>query len=77
VCQYQPLLADFLPEVSRTEPASQNRERREYYFWSIKWRLTKIILHYANLLVEVSTTEKEANITPNPDIDVYMKVRHI
>ncbi|RDY03844.1 Pleiotropic drug resistance protein 1, partial [Mucuna pruriens] len=28
---------------------------------------------YVNLLAEVSRREKEANITPDPDIDVYMK----
>lgn len=39
--------------------------------------LTKIILHSADLLAEVSRREKEANIKPDPDIDVYMKVRHI
>jgi len=38
--------------------------------------LTKIILHSADLLAEVSRREKEANIKPDPDIDVYMKVRH-
>jgi len=29
---------------------------------------------YADLLAELSRREKEANIMPDPDIDVYMKV---
>lgn len=37
--------------------------------------LTKIISHSADLLAEVFRREKEANITPDPDTDVYMKVR--
>uniref|UniRef100_A0A0R0KQH1 ABC transporter domain-containing protein n=1 Tax=Glycine max TaxID=3847 RepID=A0A0R0KQH1_SOYBN len=35
--------------------------------------LTKIISHSADLLAEVFRREKEANITPDPDTDVYMK----
>ena len=33
--------------------------------------------HCADLLAEVSRREKEANIKPDPDIDVYMKVREV
>jgi len=29
---------------------------------------------YADLLAELSIREREANIMPDPDIDVYMKV---
>ena len=32
------------------------------------------MLNSADLLAELSRREKEANIKPDPDIDVYMKV---
>jgi hypothetical protein len=31
-------------------------------------------LNYTDMLTELSRREKEANIKPDPDIDVYMKV---
>lgn len=30
---------------------------------------------YADMLTELSRREKEANIKPDPDVDVYMKVK--
>ncbi len=32
-------------------------------------------LKSADMLAELSRREKEANIKPDPDIDIYMKVR--
>jgi hypothetical protein len=32
-------------------------------------------LEFADMLSELSRREKAANIKPDPDIDVYMKVR--
>jgi len=34
-------------------------------------------LQNADMLVELSRREKAANIKPDPDIDVYMKVRRL
>jgi hypothetical protein len=34
-----------------------------------------VFSNYADMLTELSRREKEANIKPDPDVDVYMKVK--
>lgn len=42
------------------------------YSHVVKWFLW--LFQIADMLSELSRREKEANIKPDPDIDVYMKV---
>ncbi len=39
--------------------------------------LFSFLLSVADLLRELARREKEQNIHPDPDIDAYMKVRHV
>lgn len=35
-----------------------------------------LVSYYTDMLAELSRREKEAKIKPDPDIDVFMKVRY-
>lgn len=36
-----------------------------------------VSLPFADMLAELSRREKAANIKPDPDVDIYMKVKHL
>lgn len=42
-------------------------------FWGFEFRISKFG-NFAEILAELLRREKAANIKPDPDIDIYMKV---
>jgi hypothetical protein len=64
---------------------SRSRNTLWYAIWSLEREVHYCNLPFVNLflrcskitdmLTELSRREKEANIKPDPDVDVYMKVK--